>query len=104
MATISNIHRLVGKEIFKSADEPILDVEDEEIRAMIAITLGCDVIPGSGISGVGSKILVDLFAKFKVDRVDKKSALKEWMTEKMNVDCDVIDAYIGTFLYEPCNI
>ena len=62
---VNEIDSIIGKQVFTYAKEPILDENDDAIRAMIALSLGCDVIPGSGISGVGTSTLVDLFTKLR---------------------------------------
>ena len=74
-----------------------MDEEDDQIRAMIAISLGCDVIPGAGIHGVGSSTLVELFNKFEKDGENKKVSLKNWMAKKWGLKLMLLMHISGHF-------
>ena len=53
-STRERIGGILKRNVFSRAKYPLLDFGDLETRAMVAISLGCDVIPGCGVKGVGA--------------------------------------------------
>ena len=81
----------------------MLNFEDFETRAMVAICLGCDVTPDRGASGVGPAAIFKLLLEFTVSGDYFKEKLKLWTQKKMKFAEDVIDSYISALVFEPCN-
>ena len=100
---MKRIEGLIGKKVFSEAKYPLFNFADIETRAMVAISLGCDVIPGCGVSGAGAGKIWLLFLEFTEDGSFFKGKFKASILKKLNCSEDVLDAYIFALKYEPCN-
>lgn len=116
--------------IWNEAKCPLLEDEPLEMRALIALCLGCDVM-NKGIRGMGSTGMIALIKKIKekartiVDGEESSSnilpesqtslsfcpttriecesimLLKKEMSEKLKADLDVINTLVSALIFEP---
>jgi hypothetical protein len=91
---------------WEEATFPIFQFKCKWLRAMIALTLGCDVyegVKGMGISTVHNKI-IDLLAKHDGDESLVLSEYKMIITKAANIDESTLHALLMSFLFEPGEI
>jgi hypothetical protein len=83
----------------KRAPIAVFEGRSPEMRALIAVGIGCDAHPG-GVPGIGPKAMDDIVLKNdnSVERV------RQCLAEHGKMDEKVIDAFVKALIYEPANL
>ena len=97
--------------VVKLPDYPLFRFEDEKLRALIAVILGCDVMV-KGIQQLGPKKIHVKIEKYLEENKDAstddlRKHLMEWVCKvdekKGKMTTDVLETYVNAFMYEPAN-
>lgn len=98
-----------SKAVWEKAENPILENESIEMRGLIALTLGCDILP-KGLKNIGAptleKLIIDMKARaLSVNNSTVTSTtvdfFKEHIAKKLNTGIDVVETLLAAFIFEP---
>ena len=85
---------------WKEALYPILDIEDEKLRSLFIVSIGCDVF--KGIHGVTPRWINDVYnevvGKENIYFLIMKAIMKK---DKKGYTADVLNAFVSSFMHEP---
>ena len=101
-ATLSKSNtRMPNKLEWKLAEQQLFQSNDPILRALVALTLGCDVF--DGVKDLGIKKIEEKLKKIECDpAASQVSSFKSFMQSKMNnLDLGIIDTLVSAFIYEP---
>ena len=85
---------------WKEAELPFFSSSDPTLRALVALSLGCDVFEGT--KNLGPKTIKDNLDKIISQNVPMIPAFKNIMKEKTKaLDESIINTLVSAFLFEP---
>jgi hypothetical protein len=101
--TLNGANVVTNTTVWQKASLPIFKYKNKWLRAMIALTLGCDVyqgVKGMGIT-IAFKTIEDLMNQHDNDEIEVTAGYMKILMKKSKLDEPTLHTLLMAFLFEP---